>query len=414
MRKSYKATGALLLSVAGFAGTYPYSGSFFAGLLNSGCLAAMIGGLADWFAVTALFHKPLGIAYRTEILVRNRERLLQALVEFAGSDLLSVANIMKIVRREDLVQMILQYLDKYEGREKLKQAVNQFVDAVLAEMDTKRIGRELAESVKTSLGKIDLPEIGLQVLEESLQAKYSDRAMEFIVDHAGQLILDPALQAILQKNVAAIKADYEKGSTSRKLMLDMFDLSEERLAEIVTGQLLGYVEGLKDPKHAVRQRLERWLADQVASLAKSPDYRLAVMAWEKDLVENKLPIAGRIADYLEKCVQGSRQDLLSAERGINAFIDARIDQLGTDEVLQQELDRRLKAGMESFIRSKHGFVLQVIRERLTAFSDAALVEFVEARIADDLQMIRINGSLIGALVGMLLYAVTFMAERMWR
>ena len=413
MRKSYKATSALILSVAGFAGTYPYAASFFGGLLNSGCLAAMIGGLADWFAVTALFHKPLGISYRTEILVRNRERLMQALVEFAGSDLLSVANIMKVVRREDLVQMILQYLNKYDGREKLKQAVNQFVDAVLAEMDTKRIGRELAGTVKNSLGKIDLPEIGLQVLREALQPKYSDRAMEFIVDHAGQLILDPAVQAILQKNVATIKADYESGSTSRKLMLDMFDLSDERLAEIVTGQLLRYIEGLKDPEHTVRQRLGKWLTEQVAGLAKNPQYRRLIMDWEKDLVENKLPIAERIADYLDRQLKGTRKDMLSAERGINIFIDARIDQLAVDESLQHELDHRLKAGLESFICSKHGFVLQVIRERLHAFSDGALVEFVETRIADDLQMIRINGSLIGALVGMLLYVMTFMAERMW-
>ena len=81
------------------AGTLPLANNgFIFGLLNHGFIAATIGGLADWFAVTALFHKPLGISYRTEILKRNRKRISDAVIEFVGEDLLNTKNIMETLQ----------------------------------------------------------------------------------------------------------------------------------------------------------------------------------------------------------------------------------------------------------------------------------------------------------------------------
>lgn len=413
MRKKYKATAALLVSVAGFAGTYPYAGSFAGGLVNSGFLAAMIGGLADWFAVTALFHKPLGISYRTQILVRNRERLMQALVDFASKDLLNVDNIMKIVREYDTARMLVHYLDEYGGRGKLKLVINQFVDAVLQEMDTKKIGRELAGVVDAGLRKLDMAELFLQVMKESVGPKYSDRAAVFFLDAAGMLLREANVQQLLRQNIGEIKAKYEGSSTGRSLMLEICDLSDERLTEIVTQEMLKYMEKLKNPEHPSHNDMRQWLLSQIEQLGNNSAYHTAVAGWKQAIIENKIDIAQMIADYLEEQVKKGRQDILASEKGINAFLDATIDELAVNKELQQRLDAAIKDALEKFIRSQHGMIIQLIRDRLASFSDAAMVEFVETRVADDMQMIRINGSLVGSLVGILLYLVTFLAERMW-
>ncbi|MGL6016377.1 MAG: DUF445 family protein, partial [Selenomonadaceae bacterium] len=80
---------------------------------------------------------------------------------------------------------------------------------------------------------------------------------------------------------------------------------------------------------------------------------------------------------------------------------------------QRSLDQGFKHLLEDFLQGQQPAILMIIEEKLARFSDEKLVQFVEERIADDLQMIRINGSLVGAFVGMILYVVTFMAERMW-
>ena len=113
MKKKYKATIALAISVAGAAGTAGLAkAGFWGGMLHNGFLAATIGGMADWFAVTALFRKPLGISYRTEIIIRNRQRIMQAVVDFAGNDLLGADNVMKFVRQQDTAVFMKEFLVK--------------------------------------------------------------------------------------------------------------------------------------------------------------------------------------------------------------------------------------------------------------------------------------------------------------
>ena len=102
-------------------------GGFALGLLNHGFLAATIGGMADWFGVTALFHKPLGIGFHTEILKRNRARIMDAIVEFVGSDLLNTKNIMETVRDENTAQLLIDYFEQNNGRAKTKILVREIL-----------------------------------------------------------------------------------------------------------------------------------------------------------------------------------------------------------------------------------------------------------------------------------------------
>ena len=81
---SYKATILLVIVAIGFFLTYPFNNTFAGGLLSSVFGAAMIGGLADWFGVSALFRKPLGIPFKTEIIPRNREKIFNALSDMVG------------------------------------------------------------------------------------------------------------------------------------------------------------------------------------------------------------------------------------------------------------------------------------------------------------------------------------------
>ena len=108
MQKRNKANLALGISAAGFLGTLTMGG-FLGGLFHHGFLAAVIGGLADWFAVTALFHKPLGISYRTDVLRRNRVRITDAIVRFTSEDLLSTKNVMDVLQAQDMAGALVVY-----------------------------------------------------------------------------------------------------------------------------------------------------------------------------------------------------------------------------------------------------------------------------------------------------------------
>ena len=143
LQKKSKANLALAISAAGFLGSLP-AGGFFGGLVHHGFLAATIGGLADWFAVTAIFRKPLGISYRTDILRRNRGRIMDALVTFASDDLLSVENIMQVVREQEMATLLVDYLEHRGGHERLRQVVDDVVLKAVNTIDTARVAGEVA------------------------------------------------------------------------------------------------------------------------------------------------------------------------------------------------------------------------------------------------------------------------------
>ena len=150
MQNKLKAATALMISAAGAAVTLPSisplttsMSSFTLGLLNHGFLAATIGGLADWFAVVALFHKPLGISWRTEILKKNRKRIMDAIVDFVGSDLLSAKNIINNLKSENIANLLISYFQQNGGRDRIKTLINDTLVEIASTADTKSISKSI-------------------------------------------------------------------------------------------------------------------------------------------------------------------------------------------------------------------------------------------------------------------------------
>ena len=166
MQTKNKANLALGISAAGFIGTMAAGGTgFLPGLLHHGFLAATIGGLADWFAVTAIFHKPLGISYRTDILRRNRPRIMDAIVTFASDDLLSTENIMRVIEEQDTARLLVEYLAYRGGRERVHEVVEAALLRGVADIDTAAVAAELSPAIHEGLQSFALEDVLADLLK---------------------------------------------------------------------------------------------------------------------------------------------------------------------------------------------------------------------------------------------------------
>ena len=414
IQPKYKAAGALGLSIVGFLFTYPYTAGFVGGILNNGCLAAIIGGLADWFAVTAIFRKPLGISYRTAVLPRNRQRIINEIIEFTGRDLLNPENIMKIVHQYDMAKMFIMYLEEHEGKEKVKRVINQLVCAIFSELDTVELGQTIENVVKSALKEFHLAPILIAIMQESIHNKYGNEAMDFFFNECDTLLGDEKTHKLLVSSMAAMKDNYEKNSTGRKMVGFVLDLSPERLAQIVEKELGVYIRDLKNKEHPVRLKLQTWLSQQICDLGANLEYQAKISKLEKQIIQDNFQVARKITDYIDGKIKQEQTEISSVwGNSIDHLIDEQINQFKVNQRLQKLVDQKIKLNLNLFICEQHSVITQLIQDRLNELSDTALVELVETKIADDLQMIRINGSLVGAIVGMVLYTVVFLAERMW-
>lgn len=409
MQKKNKANLALGISAAGFLGTMALPGGFLPGLLHHGFLAATIGGMADWFAVTAIFRKPLGISYRTDILRRNRGRIMDAIVTFASEDLLSTENIMRVIREQDAAKLMVEYLQHRGGREKLHEVVDIVLLKAVNDMDTKMIAHELAPSIKEGLSSLALENIVSELLRMLSEEKHSTRLLKSLLTIGQKVLASEALQSVLLEHIKVLRQNYEKDSAGRAFVLSSMGLTDERILQILIERLQKQLEDMLSGKTESYAHVKAGL--EMMFMSFSHDNRLRdMMIDRKEQLLSHIDIEGLMARWMDWNLKGEHPFWLDQ---INHFLDDRIDDFAVSHAWQHHFDRFVKDFIESELVKHHNLIPGLIRERLNEFTDDELIAFVEAKVQDDLQMIRINGSVVGSLVGMGLFLVVTAVERIW-
>ena len=409
MQKKNKANLALGLSAAGFLGTLGVQGGFGAGLLHHGFLAATIGGLADWFAVTAIFRRPLGIAYRTDILRRNRPRIMEAIVRFASEDLLSTENIMKVIREQDTAALMVDYIQHRGGRERVREVASQVLLRGINALDTDRVARELAPSIRDGLQSLPLENILMDLVRLLAEEKHSRGILHSMLTIGQEVLAAPAFQQVMLSHISLLRKEYEGDSAGRAFVLELMDLSDEKMLAILNEKMQSQLQELLSGQTQSYASLKAGLETMLMNFSRDESLHKLLKEWKDNLV-GKLELEPLLSRWLEANVKGEEPFWLP---GLRSFVDSNLDNFVNSAEMQQRFDAKLKDFMEAELAKHHRLIPGIIRERLEEFSDDELVEFVEDKVQDDLQMIRINGAIVGALVGMGLYILVTLAERMW-
>ena len=423
-------------------------GNFTLGLLNHGFLAATIGGMADWFGVTALFRKPLGIGFHTEILRRNRARIMDAIVEFVGSDLLNTKNIMETVRDENTAQLLIDYFEQNNGRAKTKALVRDVLSELFGGLDTKNISQGISPILENEIKNLDAQKLFDAVIKVITSDKHSRKILMILFDTGHKILQSRHMQEEILKKITELREAYEGDSAGRALVLSSMDLTDEKILNILNETVdkkLADAEKILNTKGMVDAETARAAEEMIqmfGGFVRNATGSLNTKKFlddVKNLFMEKFDSANFIKTWLDVNVKGEtdprilekirRQQManpnvkriVEVERkpviwkeAADFIVDAKIDEFKASKKYQRQFDALIKDFVENLLEEYRGQIPQMIRERLDKFSDDELTEFVEGHVADDLQMIRINGSVCGAMVGMFLYIVSQVIEHLVR
>ena len=212
MQNKTKATATLFTSAILAAGTLPglspltnlaltsQIGNFFLNFFNHGFIAATIGGMADWFAVTALFRKPLGIGFHTEILKRSRGKITDAIIEFVEKDLLTPQNILDLVKDEDTAKLLTDYFENHQGREKIKSLANEIFKELFATTDSKEISKAFAPILENELQNLDAQKIIDATVKVVTNERHGRKILTALLETGRKILRSEHMQeTILQK-----------------------------------------------------------------------------------------------------------------------------------------------------------------------------------------------------------------------
>jgi uncharacterized membrane-anchored protein YjiN (DUF445 family) len=365
--------------------------------------AAMIGGIADWFAVVALFRRPLGLPIpHTAIVPANKARIGRELANFICDNFLATPQVLDKLRTLDPAGGIARWLAQPANAERVGEHLGSVLRYAIEAFDDRRARHFLGQLVKAQLAQVDLSRLAGQVLDVLTAQGRHQALLDEVLQQLAQLLRDEEIQARIADAIAS-EVKY-----LRYVGLDAVAgqiVARKMVAGI--GRLIG--EMGDDPQHELRQRFDRFMTGYVAQLKDDPQMRERGEALKQDILAH--PALGRYLQGLWKdVVAWLQRDLAEPESAVAQRLRQAAQGLGTrlqrDEAMRQWINDQVMAAAPSAIERYREDIRRYIAGRVDAWDTAEMTRELERNIGRDLQYVRLNGTLVGGLIGLAIYSAT--------
>lgn len=389
-----------------------YSGSFLAGLLSFVAESALVGGIADWFAVTALFKKPLGFSWHTAIIPNNRVRIIEKISEMVSNELLSMDSIKNKLAGLDIAGALLDRLSAGMDKSSLEDQVQNLVTDNIEHIDKEKISRDIDHLIKDNLRKEDVSnEIRNILLKAFNERKHSDW-LKMLFDKALQIARKPTtrekIYKILREQEKFSQGTIGAGSFFVKTLLNVSHSSRHTnlftISQLLQQELIDTLVLIGNPEHPVFKKLLQNSESLLKNLNNEDVLVQTIQTWKNGILERV-----DLLDMLQLLISSVIESQIyrgEAATWITGHLDKYKNDLRQDEEMHGWIDDILKDMLEKIIRNEHYLVGEIARETLDSFTNDRLNLFIEEKVGEDLQWIRINGSIVGAAAGLTIYLFT--------
>lgn len=413
-RRNYVGTGSLLVAVTGAVIcrigllTGPFVGADWLRVVAAGFEAALVGGLADWFAVTALFRHPLGVPIpHTAIIPTRRAKIIESIVSMVQDEWLSPEVIGARLSRISPSDLVVDWLRDPAHVERLGGPLRDFLRALARVLTEPEVVEFVERTVQRQLRELPLDAAAGRWLARVATRDSTGAAFQSAARSLANLARQPGtagtLQAWLDRAAAALRRDgkrlvpllLRRKVIQRTLVEAACDYASSELSTAAT-----------EATHPLR----RWLFEAIerfaTRLASGDAETIAQVEQLRTAVVESLEAQPLLLRLLTQAQRQLEQDLGDPEGYLAGLVDRRL-RTGIIELLDDAerrvlLDRWVRTTAEDLVRRHHHQIGLTVRENLDALETDALVAQIEARVGADLQFIRLNGALVGGLIGVAL------------
>lgn len=364
--------------------------------------AATIGGLADWYAVVALFRRPLGLPIpHTAIIQSNQHRIADKLGEFIEVHFLEAAPVEAKLRQIDFGSFIADWLRDAKRSEDLARFALRLLPEAVSATESSGLMTFVTRRVTTKLLSIDLAPLAAGTLHG------------FVQDGRHQGLLDDILRALHQTLTQAdtMAVIRDKIRDELPTLLKLYRADRFLVNRIVATATTFFEDVRNDPKHPFRGEFDRMLLSFVDRLGTDKNFADRINGLKRDLLarpelgELARNIWSNLSSFIERSASGESQVLQQILARM--FVEAG-EALAGDAELRAEINQGLVAVLRSVVADQKSGVSTFISDQVKAWDMGQLITLIEINIGRDLQYIRFNGSLIGGLAGLALYTLEYL------
>lgn len=415
-----KADKTLLLAAVIFAFSicvhHEYPGSLFAQGFMFCAEAALVGGVADWFAVTALFRKPLGFPYHTAILPRRRESFINASTAMVQKEFFSRRKIFDMLHHAKLQDVMMEWINRDDIQKAIADTVIGYSRSLAAGIDTKKQAAELGRRIREEFSNVPSEAILWRVENWLREGENDHKLLAGIAIYLSNRVASPEFK----DGVESMLESYQREKADSRLGLLLLGLAQatdvlnfEEIAGLIQKQLLTMLEELGEKDSELQTQLLEVFYEKGHEMVAVPEIRDRIEEVRRGII-GELPLEESIEHGISTVIErfsseDKDPDSVSLRDGIATLISHEIQRwiklLSTDQLLKKELDKLLydiSARSALAVQTMLGSVVHGVLDRMT---DDELNHLVYDKAEPDLLWIRMNGSIVGSGIGLAIFVL---------
>ena len=359
--------------------------------------AAMVGALADWFAVTALFHYPLGIRIpHTNLIENSKERIGDNLGNFVVENFLSPQNIRPYIQKLKISSFVGDWLSKERNRENLMKELSNIVLDILNKLDDTEVVNFIGKKAKEMTDDVKINEIIGNGLDYVLDKNDHQR---FITN------LSKQIKEYVLNNQKMVK---ERVKSESFFLIPKF--VDDGIAEKITKGLSNYFEEVElDENHSLRAEITQKLYEFSKEIQTEEKWVEEFRTIKNDFLKEE-KIQQYSTDIWNSIKKSLSKELEEEQSALKNYLRKNLAELSenlkTDEKFQNKIDNWVRVTAYKYIlKNTHQFGA-LISSTVGNWEGKELSEKLELEVGKDLQFIRVNGTIVGGFVGLIIYTVT--------
>ena len=398
----------LLLAVATFIVTLFLPPGFWVSGVKAIAEAAMVGALADWFAVVALFRRvPVPfISRHTAIIPRNKDRIGENLGRFVQEKFLDTDSLLNLIRRHDPSNLLAQWLNAPGNADRIGRHLLQVMRGFLDLTDDARIQTFMRRAVHRAIDKVDLSQTSAMVLESLTKNNRHQALLDAAIEQLLKLLHKPATREFIAMQLVR----WLKREHPIKAKMLPTEWLGEHSAELVANAVDSLLDDVAlDQGHDLRLGFNRAVDKLIVKLQNDPE-----MAQRAEEIKGWLKEDASFNRYIGELWNDMRNwlkaDLSSDDSRVQEKVRGAAlwlgETLAADPALRDSMNQHLEQAARSVAPEFASFLTRHISDTVKSWDARDMSQQIELNIGKDLQFIRINGTLVGGTIGLILYLLS--------
>jgi uncharacterized membrane-anchored protein YjiN (DUF445 family) len=361
------------------------------------CEAAIVGALADWFAVVALFRHPLRLPIpKTAIIPHNKERIGNALASFMRENFLASDVLEHKIASIDLTGFAAAWIGREENAMRLANGIGRYIPAVIERLEEKDVHALLQNEIARRLKDLNAAPL--------LAAALKPLANEGLHEELYTAVIR-TIERLFEENREKIRE-----ATKNQMPRYIPDFIDERIASLFVGRIgEGLAKLEEDPDSELKTKLHEALKRFLYNLEHSPDFAKRVEDLKTEFLEH--PRVSRYAAALWSDIRRRLvENLIRPDSGSRRQICRVIQEAGNaaskDENIKEKINQWLRVWAVNVLSGNRETIVGFISDTVRKWDPGETSRRIELQVGADLQWIRVNGTVIGGLVGLLIYLLS--------